>query len=103
MIQARSAWTAEQWEQQDGSEVIAGVEILQEMILWMIKQYDDSLPWEEHVLREEMNRWLPVQRSRSVIWQYGMWTVLLLFYRGSLYFLLAKAAIRRYSWQIAFF
>jgi hypothetical protein len=65
VIQARSAWTTEQWERQDGREVIAGVEILQEMILWMIKQYDDSLPWEEHVLREEMNRWLPVLRSRS--------------------------------------
>jgi hypothetical protein len=50
-----------------------------------------------------MLEWLPERRVVSSVWQYGMWMVLLLMHACVLYFLLTKATVRGYEWQVAFF
>jgi len=58
----------------------------------------------EQLMHDTMLEWFPEQHYLSIVyWHYAMWLVLLLLHAGALYFLLAKAAIRGYSWQIAFF
>jgi hypothetical protein len=103
VLQARSNWIKETQCGPNWEESNAGVELLLELILALANQNDGTQQLEQKVLREEVDRWLPLQRSQSVFWQYGTWVALLLLHGGALYFLLAKAAIRGYSWQIAFF
>jgi hypothetical protein len=81
---------------------VLGVVILQALLLDILSQ---SLSNKElQILHHVFLRWFPEKRYVSTeYWQYGMWIVLFLINCGALVFLLYKAAIRGYHWQVKFF
>jgi hypothetical protein len=84
--------------------LVAGVKMLQLLMLDLLKREGSMSRYELRLIQEVMLEWFPEKLVvSSVYWQYGMWMVLLLMHAGALYFLLAKAAVRGYEWQVAFF
>jgi hypothetical protein len=91
-------------ELQSQNHVVAGVVALQVLILDLMGHDPSTSKYDLHVLHHVFRDWFPEKRFlSSVYWQYAMWMLLLLMHAGAMYFLLAKAAIRGYSWQVTFF
>lgn len=84
---------------------VAGISLLLQLILDVnIQKGQDCSAYEAQLLHHVLQKWYPEKDwVSSANWQYAMWIVLLLIHAGALYFLLAKAAIRGFAWQIAFF
>jgi hypothetical protein len=84
--------------------LVAGVKLLQLSMLELLIQERSMSPFELRLMQDVKLEWFPGNRVvSSVYWQYGMWMILLLMHVGALYFLLAKAAMRGYDWQVSFF
>jgi hypothetical protein len=86
-------------------ETGAGLEILQSLIVHVSTRNSNlELKYSQHVLTQFIHHWLPERYSISTVyWQYSMWAILICAHAGAWYFLLAKAAVRGFGWQISFF